>query len=346
MKAVLLEATHKLTLTDVDPPTIQGADEVLINVKTVGICGSEVHAFNGTHPFRKPPCILGHEAAGQVVSVGSGVQTFKPGDRVCVDPQWTCGECEFCQSGDQQLCPSKKVLGTTNWPGAFGEYMIVPEQAVYRLPDHLSNIQGTLVEPLSVGVHANRRANIQAGESVAVLGAGPIGMTVTAVASTRGAAPIIVSDLQQHCLNISKNHLGATNTLVAGRDPLVDTIMNITEGKGVDVVFLTVGIPALFNEALKIVKSRGRIVLVALFEKPLQLEAFDIVGRDVSIVGSQMYNAADIRTAIDLIATGKVQLDAMVTHILPLSQAQHGFEMASTKTDGAVKVILTFDEDK
>jgi len=125
-------------MIEAERPSIQSPDQVLIQVKTVGVCGSEVHAFQGTHPFRKAPVILGHEMAGDVVSVGETVADFEPRDRVIVDPQWSCGECAYCRAGDVNLCPSKKVLGTTSWPGAFGEYVVAPEEAVFHLPDNLS----------------------------------------------------------------------------------------------------------------------------------------------------------------------------------------------------------------
>jgi L-iditol 2-dehydrogenase len=340
MRAVLLEEIGKLTMTMADRPTLGGPDELLIKAVAVGVCGSEVHAYRGTHPFRKPPSVQGHEVTGDVVEIGAAVKGFSLGDRVFVDPQWTCGTCKWCQSGRHNLCPHKKVLGTTTWSGALGEYIVAPVQSVYRLPDHVSYINGTLIEPLSVAVHAAQRAALRADESVAILGTGPIGMMVSAVADVRGASPIITVDLEQHCLDIAQEHLGATHSLLGGQGPLVDRILEITGGKGIDVVFMTVGVSPLVTDALQAVERLGRIVFLALFDEPVQLEPFDIVGRDVSIVGSQMYDAEDIKTAIDLIASDRVQAGAMVTHVLPLEEAQRAFDMAATKSDGAVKVVL------
>jgi 2-desacetyl-2-hydroxyethyl bacteriochlorophyllide A dehydrogenase len=340
MKAVLLEEIGKLTLTEAPQPDLSGPDEVLIKVGAVGICGSEVHAYKGTHPFRKPPSIQGHEVTGDIVAVGANAGELKPGDRVFVDPQWTCGECVWCRSGRHNLCPTKKVLGTIGWSGALGEYIKAPKRSVYRLPDDVSYVDGTLIEPLSVAVHAAERAGVIPDESIAVLGTGPIGMMVTAVCSARGAAPIIALDLQPHCLEIAQKHLGATDSLLADPGPIADRILDITDGKGIDVVFLTVGVSPLVTDALDIVEREGRVVFLALFDEPVHFEPFDIVGRDVTMLGSQMYNAQDIRTAIQLISTGAVQAGAMVTHVLPLEEAQRGFDLAATKADGAVKVVL------
>ena len=164
MKAALLAAVGKLTITEVEQPDLGRPSDVLIRVGAVGICGSEIHAFQGTHPFRKPPSILGHEVAGEVVDVGAKVSGLAPGDRVFVNPQRTCGECEWCQSGRPNVCSSREMLGTLGWTGGLAEYIVAPAQNVCPLPDHVSYVQGTLIEPLCVGVHAIRRAGVEAGE--------------------------------------------------------------------------------------------------------------------------------------------------------------------------------------
>ena len=346
MKAALFEAIGKLRMTEVDVPTLGGPDEVLIKVGAVGVCGSEIHAFKGTHPFRRPPAVMGHEVAGEIVEAGTGVRDFAEGDRVFVDPQWTCGACEWCRSGRRNLCPEKTVLGTPGWSGGLGEYMVAPEQSLYRLRDDVSDVTATLIEPLSVGVHAVDRAGLQAGESVAVLGTGPIGMVTAAMCQVRGALPIVAVDMQPHCLAVAKTHMGATHTLNAGEGRVVERALEITGGRGFDVVFLTVGVAALVGDALKMVERAGRVVFVALFDEPVRFEAFEIVGRDVSFVGSQMYDDGDIRTAADLVLSGRVAVDAMVTHVLPLEEAQRGFELVATKAEGAIKAVLTFGDDQ
>jgi L-iditol 2-dehydrogenase len=340
MKAALFTAIGQLTLTEVETPALETPVEVLIRVRAAGICGSEIHAYKGTHPFRKPPSVLGHEVTGDVVQVGEQVRGFAPGDRVYVDPQWTCGLCEWCQTGRHNLCPSKKVLGTPEWSGGLGEYIVAPAQSVYYLPDHVSYVEGTLIEPLSVGVHMVDRVGVQPSESVAVLGAGPIGMMVAAAARVRGAAPVIAVDLQPHCLDIVQSHFGATHVLLAGEGPVAPRLLEVVDGRRIDVTFLTVGVPALFTAALQAAACAGRIMFVALFDQPIQLAANDVIAKDLTLLGSAMYNRRDIQTAIDLISSGQVHAGTMVTHRLPLEEAQRGFELAATKQDGAVKVVL------
>ncbi len=344
MRAALLEKERQLVLTEARMPAIQRPDQVLIRIKRVGVCGSEVHAWHGTHPYRKPPVILGHEAAGEIVSVGDAVTRFKEGDRVVLDPQWTCGECTYCRSGDVNLCPSKLVLGTSAWPGAFGEYIAAPQAIVFHLPDGLSYAQGSLIEPLSVAIHVIRQASLAAGESVAILGTGSIGGLLAGVCRVQGADPIITADIRQHCLDAARERLGATHDFLLPDPNLAAKVKTITGGQGVDVVFITADDPALVNLAIEIVKRRGRIVLVALLtNSPIEFMAFSVIGKELRIIGSSMTNHDDVRQAIELAATGQVDVEAIVTHLLSIDEAQRALELADTKDEDAIKVILSFD---
>jgi len=324
-------------------PAIRGADEILIQVKTVGVCGSEIHGFHGTHPYRIAPVILGHEVAGDVVSVGGAVSNFKVGDRVVVDPQWTCGECTYCRTGYINHCTNKKVLGTPTWPGGFGEYILAQERAVFHLPDSLSYKQGSLIEPLTVGVHVVKQANLSAGQSAAILGTGSIGGLLSGVCRVYGADPIIVADIRQHCLDAARERLGATHDFLLPDDDFVAKVKAVTGGEGVDVAFITADDATLVNRAVEMTRPRGRIVLVALLtEAPLQLMAYNIIGKELQIIGSTMTHHADMQEAIELAASGQVDIEAIATHMLPIEEAQRGMELVDTKEDGAIKVTLAF----
>jgi 2-desacetyl-2-hydroxyethyl bacteriochlorophyllide A dehydrogenase len=343
MRAALLERPGHMLMTEAPMPTIQGADEVLIHVRTVGVCGSEVHAFHGTHPYRIAPVILGHEVAGDVVSVGEAVSNFKVGDRVVVDPQWTCGKCDYCRTGYINHCPNKKVLGTHDWPGGFGEYILAQEKAVFHLPDSLSYRQGTLIEPLTVGVHVVQQASSAAGESVAILGTGSIGGLLSGVCRAYGADPIITADIRQHCLDAARERLGATHDFLLPDDDFVNKVKEATGGEGVDVAFITADDASLVNRAVEMAKPRGRIVLVALLlEAPLELAGYSIIGKELQIIGSTMTHHADMQEAIELAASGQVDVEAIATHMLPIEEAQRGMELVDTKEDGAIKATLSF----
>lgn len=344
MRAALLKTQGQLVMVDADAPTIQNPNEIMIQTKSVGVCGSEVHAFHGTHPYRKAPTILGHEMAGDIVAVGGDVTGFEVGQRVIVDPQWTCGECEYCQAGDINLCLSKRVLGTPAWPGAFGEFIVVPEEAVFHLPDALSYVQGALVEPLTVGVHVAHQAHLKAGETVAILGAGSIGGLLSGVCDAMGAGTIITADIHQHCLDATRERLGATHDILLPDDNLVEKVKDITNGKGVDVVFICADDETLVNRAIEMTAKRGRIILVALLtHAPMQLPAYQILSKELSMIGSSMSNNNDVREAIELTASGKVDVEGVYTHHLPIESAQRALELADSKDDNAIKVVLSFE---
>ena len=343
MRAAFLESVGQFVIQDLPMPKIQRPDEVLIQVKTVGVCGSEVHAFSGTHPYRNAPVLLGHEMAGVVIETGEQVTDFKPGDRVIVDPQWSCGECEYCQRGDINLCPSKKVLGTQVWPGAFGEYITSPADSVFHLPDALSFDQGSLIEPLTVGVHLVRRANLGPGQSLVILGSGSIGGMVAGAAHAAGVAPIISVDIRQHCLDASRERMGATHDFLLPDPDLVEKVKALTGDQGADVVVVSADEPELVDLGLDLLKRRGTLVLVALLtEAPLNFMGFKVISKEAHLIGSSMSNHADVYEAIHLAATGQVDVSGIVTHHLPIEQAQRGMELAHTKDDNAIKVLLHY----
>ena len=231
-------------------------------------------------------------------------------------------------------------MGTPEWPGSFGQVIAAPAKRIHRLPDHVTYVQGAVVEPLAVGARAVRRAGVQEGESVAILGTEPIGMMVCAAANLKRASKIIAVDRQVHCLDTARRHLGATDTVLADGGSTAAKIQALTDCEGVDVVFLTVGLPGLMQEAFDSISRWGRIILVALFDGPLHFEAFEIINPDLTVIGTTGYSSQDFADALDLIASGQVPAEAMVSHVLPLDQAQHGFELADTKADNAMKVVL------
>ena len=198
-----------------------------------------------------------------------------------------------------------------------------------------------MVEPLAVAVHAVKRARLQKGESVLVLGTGTIGHVTAAMAHVYGADPIIVADVQQHCLDTAAK-IGATHSILVGEQDIATKVNAITEDKGADVVFLTYGAGELFDEAFEAVRKQGRIVVVALFKKSVLINPYKIIKKDIDIVGTIMSTDEDVQDAIEVIASGKIDPAHIVTHHLPIDEAQRGFELADTKDDGAIKVVLDF----
>jgi L-iditol 2-dehydrogenase len=343
MRAALLESVGHIVLVDMQRPDILEDDQVLIQAKNVGICGSEVHAYAGTHPYRKAPVVLGHEMAGVVISVGLKVSNIRVGDRVIVDPQWSCGVCQYCQRGEINLCPSKRVLGTPAWPGAFAEFVVVPHEAVYLLPDGLSFLQGCLIEPLTVAVHVAHRVGIEEGRSVGILGAGSIGGMVSGVCRTYGANPVIVADIRQHCLDASRERMGASHDFLLPDRDLTTKVRALTNDQGVDAVFIAADDVELVNRGIEMVKRGGAIVLIALLtHAPVQFKAYDIIAKEARIIGSNMCTKGDVVEAIRLTASGKVDVEGILTHVLPHQDVDRGMELAQTKQNKAIKVVLEY----
>ncbi len=343
MRAVRLVTEGLMEMVETPSPVISAPDQVLIRVRAVGVCGSEVHAFQGSHPFRKAPVILGHEVAGEVIAVGGGVIDFHPGDRVIVDPQWTCGVCDYCRTGNHNLCLEKKVLGTDVWSGGFGEIIVAPAISTFHLPSSLSYQQGCLIEPLTVAVHVVGRSGLLPGSAAAVLGTGSIGGLVVGVLKVMGAEPIIAADIRQHCLDAACR-MGASRGFHLPYQACGDDVLAITKGKGVDAVYITADDAQLVNLGIHIARPLARIVLVSLItDEALHFQAFDVISKEISIVGSLMANHEDVKNAIALASTGKVDVNTILTHILPIEQAQQGMELAQTKADSAIKVVMIWD---
>ncbi|MHB0870525.1 MAG: zinc-dependent alcohol dehydrogenase [Chloroflexota bacterium] len=342
MRAAVFTGIRRIEMQEVPTPSPR-PDEVLIKVRAAGVCGSEVHAFLGTHPFRKPPAIMGHEMAGDIVEVGPEVKGFKPGDRVIVEPQISCGHCFYCQTGDYHLCLTKVIMGVPAWPGAFGEYVTAPGQTLIKMPDGFSYQEGAMCEPLAVGIASARKARVQLGDSALVLGSGPIGLCCVAAARAAGATNIIATDAYDFNLELARK-LGATSACNVRMDGnLAQLVAEQARPEGVDVAFVTAGFSAVLNQAMAHVRKMARVMVVALFDEPITLpEPFLIGGKELELVGVHMYVRKDFETAIDLISSGQINVKTLVTHVLPIQEAQHALELVHGKTENNAKVILTF----
>jgi L-iditol 2-dehydrogenase len=258
VRAAYIDKVHSIRyITDAPEPQIKAPDQVKIRVVVTGICGSEIHAFHGSHPFRIPPLISGHEMAGVVTETGENVTDIKAGDRVTVEPHYGCGRCFLCREGAYNLCEKKPVLGAQGWSGSFGEYIVVPQQTVIPIPEKLSFEEAALIEPLAVGMHAVRKSGLSVGNFAVIMGCGPIGLGVILCAKMAGASRVITSDVLDFNLDMAKK-MGADHVIRADRDDLRGLVREITQGKGSDVSYLTFATTLLFDDALEITRRGGR----------------------------------------------------------------------------------------
>ena len=326
---------------DLEEPQITAADQVKIQVKVTGICGSEVHAYHGRHAWRVPPLVSGHEFAGTIVEVGSGVTSCQVGERVTAEPQYGCGICELCRSGRYHLCKEKKILGATYWSGSFGEYIVVPESCVIPLPDTVSFDQGALIEPLAVGMHAIREHQVNKETSIAVIGCGTIGLGVILSAGCFHPRKIIGIDVVD--FNLQKAlQMGADLTLNSNDPEIVDEILDQTHGRGVDITFVAFGNAPCMKLAAQITKRGGTIAEIAVMDDSVAAPFSQIQIKELKVCGSNMYTAEDFQAVIHGIDTGEITLDGFITKRYPIEQMAEAMEFADKRPEPVVKVVLDF----
>ncbi len=338
MRAAVVTEPYKVEIQEIERPSV-GPKDVLIKVKCAGICGSDLHLFMGSHAFRKPPAILGHELAGEVVEVGSEVTKFVVGDRVTVLPQIGCGECEFCQRGLVNICLNKTVPGTPKWNGTFVEYFVAPENVTYKLAEGVSYEAGAMAEPLAVAVHVvSRLGSLENKESVAILGSGTIGLLCLIAAKHYGFKKIICTDVLPYNLEMAKK-LGADLTVNSQEEDVVEKVRAFTNGRGVDATFVAAGAPVIIDQASAITCRHGDVVLVAMITKQIPVNTYSFVFNEQRLLGAQTYQTEDFETAIKMINEG-LDLNQLITKILPMEETQKGLEILHQRTENVVKILV------
>lgn len=323
-----------------DAPTPQpGPGEVQIAVEVCGICGSDIHAFGGVHPFIDPPVVPGHEFSGLISALGQGVTGLSVGQRVTAEPSLVCGVCRHCRSGRYNICDHLRVLGCQA-DGALAEYIVVPAARVIALPDDLSFEEGAMVEPAAVGVHAARRADVAAAERVLVTGAGTIGLMTLQAAIALGAAETIITDTLDSRLALAKT-LGATHTVNVRNVKLVDWMeKQYGESNPVDLVFECVGIEQPLADAITVARKGGRIVGVGVYPGKVPVAMHWVQDRELEIIGCLMYTRADWETAIDLMRSGKIQTRPLMSRQAPLEDVVKIFATFAHGPGVAIKNLI------
>jgi 2-desacetyl-2-hydroxyethyl bacteriochlorophyllide A dehydrogenase len=307
-------------------PVSPGPSQVQIRVSFCGICGTDLHIFHGAMDKRvRMPQVLGHEMSGTIVAAGAEVQGFAPGDRVTVRPLDPCGKCPACVAGHTHICMNLKFIGI-DAPGALQGLWTVPAHTLHRLPKSLSMEQGALIEPIAVACHDVRLGEVAAGEYVVVQGGGPIGLLVALVARSRGAR-VVVSEVNPFRLKLARElGLDAANPL---ETDLVQKVMDETGTAGADVVFEVSGSAAGVEMMTKLARTRGRVVVVAIFSRPQNVDLFRFFWRELRMCGARVYEPQDFEAAIALAASGSLPLDRIISGVRPLdglADAMHQLE--------------------
>lgn len=341
MRAAFFDKPYSIKFIDAIEPNISADDDVKIHIAYTGICGSEIHAFCGTHPTRVPPVISGHEAAGVVTDVGKNVVSVKVGDRVAIEPQYSCGICPDCLQGSYNICHKKIVLGTIHWSGSFGEYIIAPERAVLKLPDTVSFEQGALLEPLAVGIHAVRLSDVKMGKTVVILGCGPIGISLLIGCKLSGAQTVIMTDVVEYNLDIAKK-MGADFIINSKQEDPVARVLGLTGGLGADVVFLAVGENSIMNQGVECVKRKGQIMEIAHFGTEPTMDVRKFRWKEARMMGSYMYVREDFEIVMNAIASDKIDVDPMISKIMPVEDCVNAIDLVYHRKENFIKVMLKF----
>jgi len=330
MRRVKLVEPQKLTIERVEIPK-PASGEALIKVKACGVCGTDLHAYRGEHPFISCPIVLGHEFSGIMVETGK---------HVVVEPSLVCGECHNCKTGRYNICENLRVIGCQT-DGAFAEYIAVPSSKVFPIPDDIPFEEAALVEPAAVGVHAVEQADLRKGNRVVIIGSGTVGLMVLQAAKAFGAGETIITDVLDPRLELARE-LGADYAINAKETDPVRWIHDTFGRDGIDKVFECVGgsQSVTVNQAIQLARKGTRIVVVGVFERKLPVEIGLVQDRELELVGSLMYKGNDFSEAIDLIHKGKINAKRLISKIFPLEKAEEAIKLLEKEKGDIIKIVL------
>jgi L-iditol 2-dehydrogenase len=341
MQTVQLIAQRRLESRKTPMPPDPGPGEVLVRLHKVGICGSDLHWYleGGVgHNRARYPMVLGHEPVGEVVAAGPGVTTHPEGTRVAIEPSVTCGHCEHCLAGRHNNCLHCVFMGSPASPGFFREYAVVPARNAEIFPSRLSWLEAVLIEPVAVMIHVMEMSRIRVGDTVAILGAGPIGLLTLTMARLSGASRVIVADKVAHRLKMARQ-LGADCVIHNPAEPIPDSILEATNGRGADVVFDAAGGQETINAGIAAARPAGQLVLIGIpSERELTIDMHTAMANEVQIVTIKRSNHKGAE-AMALLEAGRIPT-AIVTHRLPLHQTPDAFEMVVNYRNEVGKTII------
>jgi L-iditol 2-dehydrogenase len=341
MKALLLKNYKELDVVDFPAPDV-GPEDVLVRVKACGICGSDVHGFDGSSGRRIPPLVMGHEAAGVVAAAGANVKKFQDGDRVTFDSTVSCGKCFYCNRGEINLCDNRQVLGVScadyRRHGAFAEYVVVPQNIVYKLPDALAFEHAALIEAVSVAVHAVNITPVKLGDTALVVGTGMIGLLVLQAIRLAGCSRVIAVDLDDAKLEVARQ-FGANEVVNPKKGDLQARLAELTDGRGAAVAIEAVGATDPIKSAILGVRKGGAVTLVGNITPNIELPLQAVVTRQIRLQGS-CASSGEYPACIDLLASGAIRVDPIISAKAPLDEGPMWFDRLYDRNSRLMKVVL------
>lgn len=338
-QVVLMEPEH-LEFREVPAPKAEelGPHQVLVNVKRIGICGSEIHSYHGQHPATFYPVVQGHEYSGIVTAVGAEVRVCAPGDKITARPQLVCGECAPCRRGQYNVCEHLRVQAFQA-DGAAQDYFVVDDDRVVRLPDTMPLDYGAMVEPAAVGAHAVARAGDLRGKNVVVSGAGAIGNLVAQAAISAGAKKVLITDVSELRLDIARQ-CGIANTLNVTKKPLKDALTEVFGDEGYQVGFEVAGVESSVRSLMETIEKGSTIVIVAVFAKDPALSMFYLGEHELTLVGTMMYRHEDFVKTVENIAAGSVKLEPLISTRFSFEDYDKAYKYIAANRTGTMKVMV------
>jgi L-iditol 2-dehydrogenase len=341
MKALVLSAYKQLDIANLDIP-VPAEDELLIRIKACGICGSDVHGYDGSTGRRLPPIVMGHEAAGVVESAGSAVLDFRAGDRVTFDSTVSCGKCFYCMRGQINLCDNREVIGVSTpmfrRMGAFAEYVTVPARIAYHLPDNMPFSHAALIEAVSVAVHGVSLTPVALEDTAVVVGAGMIGLLTLQAVRLAGAGRVFVLDVDDTRLELARS-LGATQTFNSRNPDVIQQILEQTGGRGAEVALECVGSTIPVRLAMDSVKKGGAVTLIGNVSPTIELGLQSAVTRQIRLQGS-CASSGEYPACISMISRGAIRVDPLISAVAPLEDGASWFHRLHERESGLLKVVL------
>lgn len=342
MRQAILVQPKQIEFREIAAPTAAelSAHQVLINVKRIGICGSEIHSYHGLHPATNYPVVQGHEYSGIVTACGKDVTVCRPGDKVTARPQLVCGECNPCKRGQYNVCEHLRVQAFQA-NGAAQDFFVVDDDRVVKLPETMSLDYGAMIEPAAVGAHASGRTEVK-GKNVVVSGAGAIGNLVAQFCKARGAKNVLITDVSDLRLAVARE-CGIEHTLNVTKRSLKEAAAELFGEEGFQVGFEVAGVESSIRSLMATIEKGSDIVVVAVFAKDPALSMFHLGEHELRLIGSMMYRHEDYLTAINSIDRGAINLQPLVTNRFPFEQYNEAYQFIDAHRETSMKVIVDLE---
>ena len=330
----------QIEFKEVDAP-VAGPGEILLRVKKIGVCGSDIHVWHGLHPFTPYPVVQGHEFSAVVEAVGEGVEKVKPGMKATAAPQKVCGICNPCKRGDYHICDELKVRGFQA-PGCAQDLFVVPEERIVAFPDSLSYEQGALIEPAAVAAHSTNRVKTLEGKNVVVFGAGTIGNLVAQAARCRGAKKVMITDLSDFRLEKARESK-VDATCNVGKESFAEKVRETFGDEGFDMAFEAAGVEAALDDAVQHIQKGGDIVVLGVFGERPRVDMSVVGDRELSLIGTLMYRQNDYKQAVEWIAGGAMITEPLVTGHFAFDEYEAAYHYIEEQGDTTLKIVIDLD---